>query len=121
MASLLPTLTLTSKDTSSDIISFSVSDALAVTEPIVNLARVTVATTSGEVSKANASKIRYFYAKNLDETNHIDLQTAAGVVYATLQPGEFCWMPQAVSAAGVHAIADTAPCVLEYGYWSKKA
>ena len=119
MPKLEPTLTLSSKDASSDILSMSVTDALTVTEPTVNLSRVTVGTTLGEVSKANATRIRYFYAKNMDDTNFINLKTAAGVTYAVLYPGEFCWMPQAVSAAGVHAIANNAPCVLEYGYWSK--
>ena len=64
------------------------------------------------------SGVFYFYAKNLDSTNFIILQTTASVQYARIGPGEFAFFP-VNDGAGVEARADTASCIIEYGYWKK--
>ena len=46
MATLTPTLTLTSTDATSDQLAFSVTDSLSVTAPHIGLAKISVTTTS---------------------------------------------------------------------------
>ena len=70
MATLTPSLTLTSTDASSDVLSFTVTDTLTVTTPSVGLSRTTITTaddqelvdegTSGDAASCN---IEYAYWK----------------------------------------------------------
>ena len=119
MATLTPTLTLTSSDATSDTLSLSVTDTLTVTAPSVGISKITITTADNqELVDEAVSGIRYFYAKNIDTTNFVVLQTTASVQYARLSPGEFCFFP-INDGAGLEARADTASCVLEYAYWTK--
>jgi hypothetical protein len=118
MATLTPTLTLTSSDATSDTLSLSVTDTLTVTAPSVGISKITITDNQELVDEATGSAIHYFYAKNTDTTNFVVLQTTASVQYARLSPGEFCFFP-INAAAGLEARADTASCVLEYAYWTK--
>tara|TARA_R110000772_G_scaffold37169_1_gene88528 strand:+ start:346 stop:708 length:363 start_codon:yes stop_codon:yes gene_type:complete len=119
MATLIPTLTLSSTDVTSDPLSFTVTDSLTVTNPSVGLSRVVVTTSDDqELVDEGGSAISYFYAKNTDATNFVILQTTASVQYARLSPGEFCFFP-INDGAGLEARADTASCVLEYAYFTK--
>ena len=119
MATLTTTLTLASTDATSDRLNISVSDSLTTTEPTQGLSRQTITTSDNqEIVDEAVSGIFYFYAKNLDATNFIIIQTTASVQYARLSPGEFCFFP-VNDGAGVEARADTASCILEYGYWKK--
>jgi len=119
MATLTPTLTLSSADATSDALSITVTDTLTITEPSVGLSRTTITTDDNQelVDEAIAGMF-YFYAKNLDNNNFIILQTTASVQYARLSPGEFCFFP-INTGAGLEARADTASCIIEYGYWKK--
>ena len=120
MATLTPTLTLVSTDTSSDTLNFTVTDSLTVTAPSVNLSRVTITTADNqELVDEALSGVRYFYAKNMDNTNFVVLQTTGSVQYARLSPGEFCFFP-VNDGNGLEARADTASCILEYAYWAKQ-
>ena len=119
MATLTPTLTLTSTDATSDALSFSVTDSLTVGAPLQSLAQVTITTADNqELVDDGVSGIFYFYAKNLDATNFIILQTTASEQYARLSPGEFCFFP-INDGNGLEARADTASCNVEYAYWKK--
>jgi len=119
MATLTPTLTLESTDATSDALSLSVTDSLTVTHPAIGISRVTITTADNqELVDEAISGIRYFYAKNMDTTNFVVLQTTASVQYARLSPGEFAFFP-INDGAGLEARADTASCVIEYAYWTK--
>ena len=119
MATLTPTLTLTSSDATSDTLSLSVTDTLTVTTPSIGISKIVITTADNqELVDEAVSGISYFYAKNTDTTNFVVLQTTASVQYARLSPGEFCFFP-INAAAGLEARADTASCVLEYAYWTK--
>ena len=119
MATLTPTLTLTSTDATSDALSITVTDSLTVTNPSVNLARISVATTSAEVLIASSvSTTSYVYLKNTDSTNIIVVKNDAGNNISDLGPGEFAWFPLK-GATGLECTAITAACVLEYGYWTR--
>ena len=119
MATLTPTLTLTSSDATSDSLALSVTDSLTVTDPAVGISRITITTADNqELVDEATSGVFYFYAKNMDSTNFVILQTTASVQYARLSPGEFCFFP-VNDSNGLEARADTASCVLEYAYWKK--
>ena len=119
MATLTPTLTLSSTDATSDELSFSVTDSLSVTAPLQSLAQVTITTADNqELVDEAVSGVKYFFARNTDASNFVILQTTASVQYARLSPGEWCFFP-INDGAGLEARADTASCVLEYAYWTK--
>ena len=119
MATLTPTLTLTSSDATSDSLALSVTDSLTVTAPAVGISRLTITTADDqELVDEATSGVFYFYAKNMDSTNFVILQTTGSVQYARLSPGEFCFFP-VNDGNGLEARADTASCVLEYAYWKK--
>ena len=103
----------------SDSLNFSVTDSLTVGAPSVSLSRVSITTADNqELVDEAVSGVRYFYAKNMDNTNFIVLQTTASIQYARLSPGEFCFFP-INDGAGLEARADTGTCVLEYAFWAK--
>ena len=119
MATLSASLTLTSTDTASDALSFTVTDSLTTTVPSVGVSKITITTADNqELVDEAVSGVRYFYAKNTDSTNFVVLQTTASVQYARLSPGEFCFFP-INDSVGLEARADTASCILEYAYWAK--
>ena len=119
MATLTPTLTLSSTDATSDELSFSVTDSLSVTAPLQSLAQVTITTADNqELVDEAVSGVKYFFARNTDTSNFVILPTTASVQYARLSPGEWCFFP-INDGAGLEARADTASCVLEYAYWTK--
>ena len=84
MATLSPTLTLVSTDATSDPLNFTVTDSLTVASAgNVGLSRVTITTADNqELVDEATSGVYYFYAKNLDTTNFVILQTTASVQYA---------------------------------------
>ena len=119
MATLKPTLSLSSTDATSDSLSFSVTDSLTVTNPSVGLSRKTITTADNqELVDEAESGVFYFYAKNTDASNFVILQTTASVQYARLSPGEFCFFP-VNDGNGLEARADTASCVLEFAFFKK--
>ena len=119
MATLTPTLTLTSTDASTDELNITVTDSLTTTTPSVGLSRTTITTADNqELVDDGVSGVFYFYFKNLDATNFVILQTTASVQYARVGPGEFAFF--AVNDSnGLEARADTATCNVEYAYWKK--
>jgi hypothetical protein len=119
MATITPTLTITSTDATSETLNLEVTDSLTVTVPAIGISRVTITTADNqELVDEATSGVFYFYAKNIDTTNFVVLQTTASVQYARLSPGEFCFFP-VNDGNGLEARADTASCVLEYAYWAK--
>ena len=119
MATLTSTLQLVSSDVSSDALSINQTKALTVTNPSVDIARQLVETTGqfNILTTANTS-ITYVYLKNADTTNIITIKDDAGNSHMDLGPGEMAFFP-VKGAVGLEATANTAPCVLEYGFWTK--
>ena len=123
MATLTPTLTLTSTDATSDALSITVTDSLTVTNPSINIARASILHTaetellSAAAHSAIANDV-YFYVKNMDGTNFVVVKSAGGADFAKLRAGEFMFLPLKL-AAGLEVQADTATCIVEYAYWAK--
>tara|TARA_R100001082_G_C4344050_1_gene151463 strand:- start:869 stop:1231 length:363 start_codon:yes stop_codon:yes gene_type:complete len=119
MATLTPTLTLTSTDATADPLSITVTHSLTTTNPAVNIARAAVLHTGETVLIASSvGAVNYVYLKNIDTSNFITVKTDAAAVVMKLSPGEFAFLPLNGSV-GLEAQADTATCVLEYAYWTK--
>ena len=119
MATLTPTLTLTSSDTSSDALSLTVTDSLTVTVPSVDVQRKSIGTSSNVEIFASDAAATYVYFKNTDSSNVIVLREGTGNQnIIDLAAGEFCFFPLKGNV-GIDAIAVGSACVLEYGFWTK--
>ena len=114
MATLTSKLTLTSSNATSDTLNITVTDTLSVGEPSVSLSRISIATDAAtNLRTTSDSSITYMYLKNMDATNVITVKTDGAVAFLDLSPGEFAFLPLK------GAVANTAACILEYGYWTK--
>ena len=119
MATLISKLTLSSSNATSDTLNVTVTDTLSVGEPSVSLSRMSIATDAATNLRATSdSSITYMYLKNIDSTNIITVKTDGAVAFLDLGPGEFAFLPLK-GAVGMEVQADTAACILEYGYWTK--
>tara|TARA_R100000322_G_C5387252_1_gene177646 strand:+ start:114 stop:482 length:369 start_codon:yes stop_codon:yes gene_type:complete len=121
MATLNTTLSVNSTTVSSNALSISISDVLAVGNPIQGLSRESIATGSDTVVvAASVSSSVYVYLKNVDSTNLIYLKTDAqgDTPFARLHAQEailFCVPP----STGLHLKADTAACIAEFATFTK--
>ena len=108
MATLSTALTITSTTTSTDALSITVSDSLTTGNPSVNIARASIGTSAvTNILTTDTSAISYVYLKNMDGTNIITVKTDGGTAFPLK------------GATGLEVQANTAACILEYGYWAK--
>jgi len=132
MATLTPTLTLTSSDTSSDALALTVTDSLTVKNPQIGPSRKAANANGG--SKINIAETtdanKYVYLKHtgLKEdgstatTNalevHVFENSAARDIFR-LQAGEFAFFPL-LAANYVQVVSnDTHKILVEYAYYTK--
>ena len=115
MATLTPTLTLTSTDVTSDELSFSVTDTLSISGDVANLSRV--ATSTGDLTLFASSSYAksYIYLKNTDGSIAMDIDFGSTASF-NLAAGEFAFFPWHGSQNVVVA-ADSGTPVLEYALW----
>ena len=121
MATLTPTLALSAAadQVSTDALSFSVTDELTVAEPIINLARKSIATGSAQSVLASNSAFSHVYLKCVSSTNaaaFVQIKLGGSAVIK-LRVGEFAFFPL-YSGLTVEAEAYTAAAVLEYAQYS---
>ena len=120
MATLNAKIVLTSTDASSNALDLTYTDVLSVTNPQVNISRVSVAT-SGQynvLTTADNAAITYVYLNNVDTSNIITVKLDDGTSVMDLGPTEWAFLP-VKGAVGLEATANTSACVLEFGYWTK--
>ena len=81
MATLIPTLTLTSTDATTDQLSFTVTDSLSVTAPHIGLAKLAVSTTGANniIQPATDGQTYYVYVK------HTGVDSSGSTVTRTLK------------------------------------
>ena len=128
MATLTPTLTLTSTDATTDQISFSVTDSLSVKHPQVGLSKVAATTTGGDtIILPSVDTKRYLYLKHtgLDTsgsavTTTLNVESADNTVICILHAGEFMFAPIHDGNATLTQLeASSGTIVAEYAYFSK--
>ena len=118
MATLKTTLTLSSNDAMSDVLSVTVTDRLATTNP-TEFSRKSIATGSAQSVIASNSAFSYVYLKVISGANSTDwLQVLlGGDAKLKIRVGEFAFLPL-YNAQAITAEAQGGACVVEYGYWS---
>ena len=119
MPTLTPTLTLSSTTTSTDALSLSTTLDITVANPVVDVARVSIATGSAQAVIASNSAFSYVYLKVISGENSTDFVQIklGGDAKLKMRVGEFAFLP-IYNAQAVDAEAYGGACVLEYGYWS---
>ena len=130
MATLTPTLTLTSTDATTDQLSFSVTDSLSVTSPLQSMSKV-VATATGSdtiIVPANTA-IAYLFVRHTGTTDGtttttqlVDVEETGDAAFARLGPGEWLFLPFCHHAGnvGVQLHVQHASVVqMEYSFWTK--
>ena len=128
MATLTPTLTLTSTDATTDQLAFTVTDSLSVTTPHIGLAKIAVSTTGANniIQPATDCQTYYVYVKHtgLDSsgssvTTTLNIELTGDVIIGKLAAGEFMWMPVGGHSLGVQLQASSGTIVAEYAYFTK--
>ena len=128
MATLTPTLTLTSTDATTDQLSFSVTDSLSITAPHIGLAKTSVSTTGANniIQPATDGQTYYVYVKHTGVdangstvTTTMNVELTGDVVVGKLSAGEFMWMPVGGHSLGVQLQASSGTIVAEYAYFTK--
>jgi len=133
MATLTPTLTLTSTAGSSGVsedasLALSVTNTLTVTDPMVGVSRVACTATGGDnIILPSVDATRYLYIKNtgLDAsdaatTATVKVETGDGARVIDLATDEFCFLPHHAESAGIIQLEASADTVIaEYAYWTK--
>ena len=130
MATLTPTLTLSSTDAFSDVVNFSVTDTLTTKAPSQSLTKIVVDTTGANniIVTANDDKQTWVFIKHTgfaadgttSTANHCDVELTGNTAVGTLKPEEFCFFPFCGngSSVGVQLQAVSASVTMEYAYWS---
>tara|TARA_Y100001937_G_scaffold114442_1_gene164176 strand:+ start:566 stop:958 length:393 start_codon:yes stop_codon:yes gene_type:complete len=129
MATLTPTLTLSSSDATSNEVNFSVTDSLTVTDPQIGLSKVAATTTGGDtIILPSHSSNRYLYLKHtgFDASDSATSQTLQVEIennksFAELAAGEFLFVPigQNSGSVAVQLEATSGTIIAEYAYWTK--
>ena len=115
MATLTPTLTLTSADATSDVLSFSVTDTLSIAQKVVNISRVITSTSDLTLFAASSYSRSYVYLRNMDDTIAMDVDFGSTASF-NIRPGEYAFFPWHASQNIVVA-ADSGTPILEYALW----
>ena len=134
MATLTPTLTLTSTDAfSHQNISISVRYCLSITAPYSDVSRFDTGDTNdvgggaGIMHPASGGSDVYFYVRHTGllasdgvtaTTNLVTLQDVANNTMLRLGAGEFAFFPL-LANEGLKAVSATADVILEYAYFTK--
>jgi|TARA_R100001530_G_scaffold56685_1_gene41355 hypothetical protein len=129
MATLTPTLTLTSTDATTDQLAFSVTDSLTVKAPSQGLSTIIVDTTGANniIVPANADKQTWVYVRHTGTTDgsttttqHCDIELTGDVAIGTLKANEWFWFPHCGNggSTGVQLQSVSGSIQMEYGYWS---
>tara|TARA_X000001382_G_scaffold127041_2_gene114375 strand:- start:134 stop:523 length:390 start_codon:yes stop_codon:yes gene_type:complete len=128
MATLTPTLTLTSSDATADDLSFSVTDTLSITVPHTGLAKTSVTTTGANniIQPATDGQTYYVYVKHTgvdasssSVTTTLNIELTGDVVIGKLAAGEFMFMPVGGHSLGVQLQASSGTIIAEYAYFTK--
>ena len=128
MATLIPTLSLSSTDATTDLLNFSVTDSLSVTAPHIGLAKTSVSTTGANniIQPATDGQTYYVYVRHTgvdangsDVTTTCNIELTGDVVIGKLAAGEFMFMPVGGHSLGVQLQASSGTIVAEYAYFTK--
>lgn len=112
MATLTPTLTLTSSDVMTDTLSLSTTDSLTISGDVLGVSRVALSTSDLTLLAAATYTKSYVYLKNTDGSIAMDIDFGT-TLSIQLAAGEFAFFPWESSQNVVAKSASGTP-VLEY-------
>ena len=127
MATLIPTLSLSSTDVTSDALSFSVTDSLTVGPPAIGISKVAINVAGGSDTTLVASSAGNKYVFVRHTTFQADGSTASNnevvIDFGTtdsirLNSGEFAWFPAKANTAITAVSNHTSTILVEYAYWT---
>ena len=95
MATLTPTLKLTSSDVMTDTLSLSTTDSLTISGDVVGISRVALSTGDLTLLAAASYTKSYVYLKNPDTTDSLIFADDGDQIFCRLAPGEFAFYPTA--------------------------
>ena len=129
MATITPTLTITSTDASADeTLSLSVTDSLTTGQVFKGISRTVVTTTGANniIQPATDGQTYYVYVKHTGTsdgstavTTTLNVELTGDVVFGKLAAGEFCFVPVGGHSLGVQLQSSSGNIVAEYAYWVK--
>ena len=128
MATLTPTLTLTSSDITSDALALTVTDSLTTGQYVTGISRVTVDATGANniIQPRTDGQTYYVYVRHTgvdasgsDVTTTCNIELTGDVVIGKLAAGEFMFMPVGGHSLGVQLQASSGTIVAEYAYFTK--
>jgi hypothetical protein len=128
MATLTPTLTLTSTDASSDDLALSVTDSLEITSPSVGLSKISVDTTgANNIIQPNTDGQTYYVfvrhtgvdASGSTVTTTLNIEKTGDVIFGKLAAEEWAWFPCGGASHGIQLQSSSGTIVAEYAYWTK--
>ena len=131
MATLTPTLTLTSTDATTDQLSFSVTDSLSITAPLAGLSKTVATATGGDIIivPLTGGTITYFYCRHTGTTDGsttttqlVDVEETGDAAFARLGAGEWLFLPFCHHAGNVgiqFQVAHASNVQMEYAFWTK--
>jgi hypothetical protein len=124
MATLSSKLTLTGGSSEfGAALSLAVDNSPGVKEPFSSPSRKSIAINVAESFSADLTAAQtaetFVYLKNMDLVNYMTIATVTGTQdFIILNPGEFAYFPLK-GGTGLTAKAQSAPCILEYAYYSR--
>ena len=92
MATLTPTLTLTSTDATTDQLAFSVTDSLNITKAVIGPSKIATSDSDLTLLAAASYTKSYVYMKNTDDTINIQVKFGS-TANLLLAAGEFTFFP----------------------------
>jgi len=92
MATLIPTLTLSCADATTDLINFSVVDNLNITKAVIAPSKIATSTSDLTLLAASSYTKSYVYLKNTDDTINIQVKFGSAANFL-LAAGEFAFFP----------------------------
>ena len=111
MATLIPTLTLSSTDATTDLLNFSITDSLNITQDVVGPSKIKLTTSDLEIGPTSYGK-SYVYLKNTDDTIVMDIDFGTQLSIQ-LAAGEFAFFPWE-SSGNILATSASGTPYLEY-------
>ena len=92
MATLTPTLTITSNDATVDQVAFTVTDSLNITKAVIGPSKVALSTGDLTLLAAASYTKAYVYLRNTDDTIAMDIDFGT-TLSIQLAAGEFAFFP----------------------------
>ena len=129
MATLTPSLTLTSSDATSDTgFTFTVTDALTLGQDFKGLSRKAITNVGANniIQPSTDGQTYYLYVKHTGTsdgstavTTTLNIELTGDTVFGKLAAGEFCFIPIGGHSLGVQLEASSGTIVAEFAYFVK--